>query len=364
VKPSNELAILAPDETVSFTLEASPGDTAGLTCKIVDWDGKAIPIPEGKEAKKASLPPGSLENGYYELIVLRYGAEVSRKSFAVIPKPDANIDPSKNQFGAMVIPHTAYPLADRETDAKFMERIGIRWVRTHRLNWIHVQKAPDKPFDWREADAEMEIYKRHKLDVVATCGWPCPPWASSGNPHGVIGAARGNMTPEAKFQPQLERFYTELAKRYAGRVAYYEIGNEVDANNFWLGSYESWASGSKDAIMKDYCKYFLLCAKALKAGDPEAKVAPNTTGAAEGHSYKPWLETMCKEGIGEEMNSFSTHYMADLPAIRKTLAKYGKGDIDIILTEIGGFVRSEREKLSPAELESSIRTSYTHFAAN
>jgi len=357
IEPAESLAVFAPGEKAAFNISVEPP----FSCKALDFDGACV-FESKAGAKELEIP--ALANGYYELSVERDGKELAKKPFAVIPLPDPKADRSRNQFGAMVIPHTRYPMADRERDAQFMNRIGVRWVRTHRLNWIHLQAGPDKPVDWKSADAEMEIYKRFNLDVVATTCWPMPQWASSGAKTKLSPIQKSNMAPAPEFFPMLEGFCSALAARYKGRIAYYEIGNEVDASNFWQGSAEHSTAGDKEGVMKDYCEHFLRCAKALKKGDPDAIVAPNTTGAApEGHSYKPWLETMYKYGIDQEMNAFSTHYMADLDAIREIMGKHGQGNLDIILTELGGFVKRDDCKMSREDMEKVIKISYVHYAA-
>ena len=66
-------------------------------------------------------------------------------------------------------------------------------------------------------------------------------------------------------------------------------------------------------------------ARAIRAGDPEAKIGPNTTGAApDGHTYRDWLRKFLSDPeANREMDFFSSHYRCDIPAIRNVLAEKG-----------------------------------------
>ena len=70
----------------------------------------------------------------------------------------------------MVNPHTWYPMDQRTMDARFMHRIGIRYVRTHRLNWPHIQSGKDKPFNWDTADEQVRVYKQYGRLALSRMG--------------------------------------------------------------------------------------------------------------------------------------------------------------------------------------------------
>lgn len=351
---TDKLAVFSPTAQASFEI-INPAAIA---------DSYAVVDFYGKEHARGTLPPqvaskitlSPLPLGYYELRTTKLTLP-----FAVIPQPEPATAVDRNQFGAMVVPHTHYPREERERDAEFMKRIGIRWVRTHRINWIHVQKTPERPFNWQEADADVAMYQRYGLKIVATTCWPTPAWASSGNGTDATVNMKSLMTPAPEFIPQLQRFCREMASRYRGQIGYYEIGNEVDATNFWQGKAANSQAGDKAAILKDYCDYFVQCAKAIREGDSNAMIAPNTTGAVpEGHTYKPWLETFYRSGAAKEMNVFSTHYLADMDAIRKVMKEHGK-TVDIIFTEIGGLVRTEKNLETMENFRKIIKITYVQF---
>jgi Glycosyl hydrolase family 10 len=351
VIPNNKLFIFAPGEKIVFHLSKKKSP-ASVEIQIVDWNGKIYCKKSITALTKMDITLPALPNGYYEL---RYKPKNTTQpnwgkySFAVIPFVDNRIAREKNPFGGMVIPHGTYSMKDRLLDARLMQRIGMRWVRTHRLNWSHIQKSQDSAYDWRHADAEVNIYRKYGIDIVATICWPTPGWASSGYGKKLNRRQQSIMSPAKKHMAAMKKYCTAVATRYRGKIGYYEIGNEVDAFNFWLGSYEHFRSNDTCAINKDFYNLFIAAAVALKEGDPGVKVAPGTTGAIpEGATWKPWLKTMYKLGIAKEMNAFSTHYMADVDAIRAVMRKYGK-PVDIIFTEIGGFARNVGESRNVLE---------------
>lgn len=304
--PDRDSSVYAPGEAVRFSFR--PDGAERIVCRVLDFDRKTVREAALKAGEELRLD--TLENGYYDLEFEAFDAAGKRTGrgswpFAVIPEVDrSKLDWTRNQFGAMVMPHTAYPLADRKRDAEMMSRIGIRFVRTQRLSWIQIQPDENRPPDWTMSDRETEIYLDNHLAIVANTGWPLQLWASSGHGSGMRNPDK--MFPAGDRMEQLKSFYTELAKRYRGRIAYWEVGNEVDAALFWLGRPENAAAGNKDAILKDFCDYYTVVARAIRAGDPEAKIGPNTTGAApDGHTYRDWLRKFLSDPeANREMDFF------------------------------------------------------------
>ena len=359
----NELSVFAPGETVVFQVGNKIDPANAVEYTLSDFDGKNV--ASGKLEDNSALEFRDLPNGWYELTARELDGSgttlVERKrTFSVIPEvPQAVRDSATNQYGAMVNPHTFYPMEQRRLDAAFMHRIGVRYVRTHRLNWIHQQKGPDAPIDWTDADKQVELYRKYGLRQVATTGWPTPSWASDAA--GTELPHKSNFVPKEEFMELHRKFYTEMARRYKGEVAYYEIGNESDASNFWMGRVEHARQGDDDAIFQDYVDYYIATARAIKAGDPDALIGPGTTGGVpEGHTYKPWMERFWSSPALEYTDIFCPHYSADLEKIRAVMRKHGK-EVPIVLTEIGGLVHTETYELTPEILRQIIKRTYAQF---
>ena len=116
--PSADTAVYAPGEPVRFTVSKLPAN-GRAAYRVIDFDRKTV--------RSGETAPGNLEftglpRGWYELQAETVGnaGGKARYPFAVIPEFDrSQTDWEKNQFGVMVAPHTRYPLAHRDFDAKF-----------------------------------------------------------------------------------------------------------------------------------------------------------------------------------------------------------------------------------------------------
>lgn len=367
--PDRESAVYAPDETVRFRLYEFPDEAVKIDFRALNLERE--PLLAGSAEPGGSIRLEKLPLGYYEFDFTVRDASgraltTGRWPFAVIPRINRDkVQWEKNQFGAMVMPHTAYPMADRRRDAEMMNRVGMRFVRGQRLNWVQVQPDEKRAPDWKTADEEVAIYRENGLEIVANTAWPLPRWASAG--FGRSKRAVDKMYPADDRLDDIRAFYSELGRRYRGKVAYWEVGNEVDAALFWLGRPEHIESGDKDAIIKDFCDYFVLIAQALKAGDPAAQVGPNTTGRApDGHTYRDWLRKFLADPAAKrEMNFFSTHYRADFDGIRQVFREKGvPAETDVIVTEIGGMgSKVDRTRTEWEQLKGNIRVTYIQCAA-
>ncbi len=360
---NNELKVFTPDQKVHLVFNNLLNRENRIEYTITDFHGQKIASDSVTENSSVELP--AFKPGYYEIFageMDKSGKKVaSRKcTFAVIPQvPDAVRASPKNQFGAMVNPHTVYPFDQKEMDARFMNRIGIRYVRTHRLSWIHAQKSADSPIDWKNLDEEVALYEKYGIKPVATTGWPTPVWASDAAGSNL--ANKGNFVPKTGFMPLHWKFYSEMSRRYKGKIAYFEIGNEVDASNFWLGQLKNAQTGDDKAIFQDYIDYYIATAKAIKSGDPSAKVGPGTTGAMpDGHTYKPWLDRFLQSPAAEYTDIFCTHYKADLNNIRDIMKKHNK-TVPVVITEIGGLVLTETYETTPENLRKLGKLTYSQF---
>lgn len=367
-----KLAVYEPGEVIraDLTVAGSPLAGGSVLVSLVDYFGKTvwedsfgIPPASGSWSHDLQIIDPTLR-GYLQLrLSLRDGnGEVLKKtatSLAVIPLPSPETRDDSNPFGGMVRPHRSYPFKEKELDARFMERIGMRYVRSHRFNFIHARPTESHPVNWEEMDRELELYERFGLRIVATTGWPIPNWASEAADLDTEQQKSLFYPSEAGLAATVE-FAEEMANRYGDQIAFYQIGNEVDASSFWLGRVQNQKAHDIDAIIRDYFEYFQALSGAIRRGDPEALVAPSTTSRTSGHTYRPWLETMLRLGAGPLFGAFGTHYDADLNAALELFRDYDVAeDLPFILTEIGGMSRVPTGS-DPFgnEMKRSIRTDY------
>lgn len=363
LESSAELPVFRPAEMVSYRIgfKSAPENMVRYTLR----DFLGTTVASGTATDRIHF--STLANGWYKLTATEINSagktvSTARRTFAVIPEFPAELrDAPGNQFGVMVNPHTAYPLDRKELDMKYAARIGVRYLRTHRLNWGRIQSAPGVPYNWDEADAEMALYEKYGIHPVATIGWPVPGWASSAAGTGEPNI--GNYFPQEKYLPELKRFHRELAARYGNRIAYYEVGNEVDASNFWMGRYENSKRGDEDAVFRDYVDFYIAVASGLLEGNPKAQVGPGTTGSMpSGHTYRPWLERFWTVPEALQVTTiFCPHYQTDIPEIRKVMRRHGK-EVPIVLTEIGGLIKTQNYQTSLEELRQIIKRTYVQYA--
>lgn len=360
---NNELAIYAPGETVAFRLENLLTPHNRVRFLIRDFYGRKIRRGEAASGETVKLVPPA--NGYFEVKLEEFDAAGQtvfrrRRTFAVIPEVPPEVRRAeRNPFGAMVNTHYHYPLEEKEMDAKFMHRLGVRYVRTHRFNWINCQAGPDKPIDWSEPDAEIALYQRYGIRPVVTTGWHTPIWASEARDTDF--KIRGNFMPKKEYYPLHRKFYRQMAARYKGKVAAYEIGNEVDSSYFWQGRLKNTVAGDQSAVLQDYIDYFIMTSSALHAGDPEAKVGPGTTGAVPlGHTFQPWMKRFWNSPAIGHADVFCTHYNADLREVKQVM-KHHKRELPILMTEIGGLVKTDIYEPTEEQLRELIKLTYSQF---
>ena len=119
-----------------------------------------------------------------------------------------------------------YPqrLSDRVVDA--VARTGAKLVRTD-YAFMFADVYPDGPdaAHWERADRLLENFRAHGLALDAII-YGNPDWATIPG----LRAAKGRGNWSVATRPGLfGKFAGEIAARYGTRIAYYEIGNELDA---------------------------------------------------------------------------------------------------------------------------------------
>ena len=174
------------------------------------------------------------------------------------------------------------------------------------------------------------------------------------------------MYPAADRLEAIRAFHTVRSSCYRGKIAFWEVGNEVDAALFWLGRLEHVKSGDKDAIIRDFCDSFVLIARALKAGAPGARVGPSTTGRAPGgQTYREWLRKFLADPEAkQEMNFFPARYRADFEDIARVFREYGiPSDTPLIVSETGGMgSKTDRTRTEWEQPGDNIRITYVQCA--
>ena len=114
-------------------------------------------------------------------------------------------------------------------------------------------------YDWTALDYRVAAAEAAGIDIIYTFG-AMPDWATT------TPGPYPNYNPNPPTQMSyLTAFVTQLVSRYAGRIKYYEIWNEVDSSGSWVGTVAQMVAQGQ-AIYP-----------AVKAADPNAIVLSPST---------------------------------------------------------------------------------------
>lgn len=152
----------------------------------------------------------------------------------------------------------------RSRDLEFIRMMRFGWVKQI-FGWKDIRPDPALPDSWTHADEVIAEADYRGVKVVARLGKP-PDWAIRS---GEI--ARGEPPFDAV---AFGKFCGDLAARYKGRIAAYQVWNEPNLDREWLFR-------TPDAAA--YVKVLAECYKAIRASDPAAIVI--TAGLAPTGTY-------------------------------------------------------------------------------
>lgn len=147
-------------------------------------------------------------------------------------------------------------------DMEVAERLGAKSIR-EAPGWRWAEPTPGNVL-WRQyLDGLVDRCGEHQMELLLTLQAIAPSWATWDDP------ARPNLRdlPAPDKLPAWERFVREVAARYRGRVAAYEVQNEPDLT-CWYQPGLSMAEG-----LGVYERLLRAAHDGLKAGDPQATVA-------------------------------------------------------------------------------------------
>ena len=276
------------------SVELAAGET--MTCPV----RTPLPAPGHWDVRLRLFPEG--------------GGEVTKKrSFAGF-KP-AGPTPGKAEgflWGISSHPQL-HPAPVQKLEALAAALVGAKVVRED-VYWHRVQPARGQ-WDFRSFDQTVAIFAEQGIELQAILCY-CAPWAAR-DP--------GAKRPE-KAEPEPEAWKTfcrEMAKRYRGRVRFWEVWNEPDVTPF---------SGFSSA---SYAKMMLNAYKAVKTGNPDARVL--TGGFA----------------------TLANHPMLREPGYQENALRLGKGGYDIHAYHEHGdfhphFVRMVEERFLPMRKRAGV----------
>lgn len=196
-----------------------------------------------------------------------------------VPKPDYGV-----QIHLFIEGDLVQPL-------EWARGLGVGWVK-QQVMWHTVEHGPDN-FDWRQLDRIVEGCHGFGFKLLL----------------GVIHAPDWTRAVELETGPPIDyaefgRFMEQMAARYRGRVAAYELWNEPNLAREWRG----------DTL--DPARFVALVqegAGGVRRGDPEALVisgAPAVTGINDGETAiddRVFLRGMYESGVSQWVDGIGAH---------------------------------------------------------
>lgn len=153
---------------------------------------------------------------------LAAGASPAESRFRVDlpPAPFATALLTNSPFGINTALEPGQP--DLENHLQAMQDLGIKWGRQD-FTWRRIERAPGE-YQWQAHDDLVEKLRAHGIQVLGCLAY-APSFHNPATPAGADAYAK---------------FAEAAARRYAGRVDYWQIWNEPNGG-FWKGSPEEYA---------------------------------------------------------------------------------------------------------------------------
>ena len=180
---------------------------------------------------------------------------------------------------------------DMDQTLRWAQGLGVGWVK-QQVEWHTIEHGPGD-LDWAFLDMAVEACNRYGFKLLLGVTH-APDWTRASELEGG---------PPADFA-EFGRFMEQLASRYRGRVAAYELWNEQNLAREWRG----------DTL--DPARFVALVAvgaRGVRAGDPAAIVisgGPAVTGINDGVTAiddRVYLRGMYAAGIAQHVDGIGVH---------------------------------------------------------
>ncbi|MCX7598583.1 MAG: hypothetical protein N2512_06900, partial [Armatimonadetes bacterium] len=205
--------------------------------------------------------------------------------------------------------------------------MGAVWCRcgggaTSLGDWPSIQPLAGV-FRWDAADGELDVYDKERLVPCPILSYT-PEWASR-----APGVRDAHTRPPLSLRDYF-RFCRETAKRYAGRVWYWEIWNEPNIGFF-------------EGTIADYSDLLKAGALGVLAGNPEAYVIFGGMAGVD----QPFLDLCYQHGVADYFDIMAAHpyqwgttfndgwFFDKLETLRATMDAWADLPKPIWLNEVG-----------------------------
>ncbi len=206
---------------------------------------------------------------------------------------------------------------------------GILRLSDTGTTWKDVQPSPGWDFSsagFRRLDLYLDFVRKHSRDteLLYVLG-QTPAWASS-DPSAKSAYGLGHNAPPRDLD--LWRDYVRtLARRYAGRIRYWELWNEPDYAPHYSGTVEQMIQLAR------------IAQEELKAADPANKLVSPGLTSSQGMA---WLDKFLASGGGQYVDIIGYHWyfntspeglVSSIDNVRQLLNNYGLGHKELWNTE-------------------------------
>ncbi len=168
--------------------------------------------------------------------------------------------------------------------------LGAGWVRLD-VSWPTIQPASAAEHDWAALDRVVAAVQERDLQVLGILTWSAP-W--------VRDAGCESFTCPPASAASYAVFAGEVAQRYRGRIAAYEIWNEPNLDLFWV---------SPDPAR--YRELLTGASLALQQGDPQADVLLGGLAANDRREgvvdAGDFLRVACAGGACRDLDGIAYH---------------------------------------------------------
>jgi hypothetical protein len=218
-------------------------------------------------------------------------------------------------------------------------------VITPETEWRGLQPSENK-WNFSHLDKAVELGGKNNVEILLTLG-QTPPWAAS-RPSELVPNGAGASSEPQKLS-DWENYIRTVARRYKGKIKYYELWNEPYFRE--IDPYRAIAGFTGYAVQM--VELGRIAKQVLHEEDPNAVLISPGFGA--GFPGVPRIEQWFKAGGGSVTQALAYHFYLRPPELmgklysqlRAITVKYGYPSMPIFNTESGYYVQNPEHPVSP-----------------
>lgn len=197
----------------------------------------------------------------------------------------------------------------RDLEMQAAATCGAKVIRDF-ISWGAIEQRKGV-FNWKKADAFLEAAEKVHCELQPALGL-CAKWAAP--EEGIKeGGWQFQFYPPSDMQAYA-KYASQCARRYKGRIRFWEIWNEPDLTFFWRGS------------TQQYIDMLKLSYQAIKKADPQAMVLTGGFAGFGGHhsgnNRNPGLHPKVLDKAQDSYDVYAVHQHGTFDVFRKRIEEY------------------------------------------